>query len=396
MNPISCEVGARIDFSTVLSIGATTAAQCVCKPGYFDAAPGPNVSCTICPVGTACVIAGATLEGLPMLRGYFRLDSTTIDVRACPDARTNCSTTFGTTACVSTSGCRGGLGEPCDAGMHGTYCRLCDRSDGANLYYRPASADQVASCVECGDTLGVTIGLGAGGPAAVVAFLALGRTAWRWLPLTVVARIRNFDADATPKNKGKIVAAFYQVVTKVPSIYDVTLPADVSALLQRFSNVVTLGFEGVATTPIECMGLSGYVPRLLFWMIVPVVLVLLVVLGVRLSSVGKKRGVAVTSAATETGADREGSDESVEHSVALHVASDANEREASFFEKTLPFLLPLLFLLYPLVTKVAFDGFPCYRFDNGRGWLITDVSIECAPQAARTGRRRSHTGVAGP
>ena len=36
-----------------------------------------------------------------------------------------------------------------------------------------------------------------------------------------------------------------------------------------------------------------------------------------------------------------------------------------------------MFILYPLVTNVAFEGFPCYTFDGGRGWLIADVSIEC-------------------
>ena len=34
--------------------------------------------------------------------------------------------------------------------------------------------------------------------------------------------------------------------------------------------------------------------------------------------------------------------------------------------------------LYPLVTKVAFEGFPCYSFDEGRHrFLMTDVSIRC-------------------
>lgn len=29
------------------------------------------------------------------------------------------------------------------------------------------------------------------------------------------------------------------------------------------------------------------------------------------------------------------------------------------------------------MTNVAFDGFPCYTFDNGGGWLKADVSIDC-------------------
>ena len=36
-----------------------------------------------------------------------------------------------------------------------------------------------------------------------------------------------------------------------------------------------------------------------------------------------------------------------------------------------------MFLLYPLVTTAAFEGFPCYEFESGRGWLIADVTIEC-------------------
>ena len=33
--------------------------------------------------------------------------------------------------------------------------------------------------------------------------------------------------------------------------------------------------------------------------------------------------------------------------------------------------------LYPLVTHMAFEGFPCYTFEGGRAWLMADVSIEC-------------------
>ena len=48
------------------------------------------VDCQVCPVGTDCDEIGATLEALPLLPGYFRLDMTTDDVQTCPDARANC------------------------------------------------------------------------------------------------------------------------------------------------------------------------------------------------------------------------------------------------------------------------------------------------------------------
>ena len=44
-------------------------------------------------------------------------------------------------------------------------------------------------------------------------------------------------------------------------------------------------------------------------------------------------------------------------------------------------MLVVLFLLYPLVTNVAFEGFPCYWFENGDGWLRADVSIQWTPRS---------------
>ena len=38
----------------------------------------------------------------------------------------------------------------------------------------------------------------------------------------------------------------------------------------------------------------------------------------------------------------------------------------TFVEQCLPIILTALFFLYPLVTKAAFDGFPCYTFANGK------------------------------
>ena len=46
-------------------------------------------------------------------------------------------------------------------------------------------------------------------------------------------------------------------------------------------------------------------------------------------------------------------------------------------ELALPSTLRLLFLIYPLVTKVAFDAVPCYEFADGTRFLKADVSIEC-------------------
>ena len=52
---------------------------------------------------------------------------------------------------------------------------------------------------------------------------------------------------------------------------------------------------------------------------------------------------------------------------------------SALLETTLPLILRLLFLLYPLVTNVAFEAFSCYEFDNGTSaYLVSDVSIACS------------------
>ena len=68
-------------------------------------------------------------------------------MRECPDARENCSTTFGTEQCLSSSGCVGGT-TGCAPGLIGVYCELCDRSGdtliGGRVYYVKSDDGEVA------------------------------------------------------------------------------------------------------------------------------------------------------------------------------------------------------------------------------------------------------------
>ena len=54
-----------------------------------------------------------------------------------------------------------------------------------------------------------------------------------------------------------------------------------------------------------------------------------------------------------------------------------NVTPQSILEHVLPAVLRIAFLIYPIVTNVAFEAFSCFEFEDGRGWLITDVAIEC-------------------
>jgi hypothetical protein len=345
---------------------STAESDCLCAPGFYDANMSATVECIECPIGTDCG-SGSTLHSLPLLRGYYRLSIDTIDVRLCPDSH-------------SSSGCVGGVGNPCAAGLGGPYCLTCSNSstaDGERVYYQRATRDVIATCKACGGTVGNTAIVAVGVVAAFALLLQLFHCVRRRLSPTTIKRLIYVNGSFTPRNKLKILLTFYQISTKVPIVFEVSFPADVKALLEFFSVAISFGLDGIAITPLECIGLSGYVPRLLFWMILPPVIMLavLAVLALRGRLNSSRRAAANSNAAQEPG--RENALHESEP-FPFHLAKEQEEQSSSsLFEKALPEILLLLFLLYPLVTNAAFEGFPCYEFEGGRAWLRADVGIEC-------------------
>jgi len=389
--------------ANTIGAASTSRSSCVCGVEYYDAnasqavddaliASQTNagleptslvadvVDCQECPVGTNCDKLGSTIGMLPIARGYYRIDNTTIDVRECPDARANCSTTFGTAVCTTTSGCQGGMGAPeqsCAPGLHGVYCLLCDRS-GSNVYYKAASDTAVAHCEECGDTLAQTVLLYSGVAVALVLLLALAFAIQNRLTSATRMRLAGLNATFTPRNKLKILLGFYQITTKIATIYAVALPPDINLLLEQFTIGISFGMEGIATTPMECLGLHGQWFRLLAWILIPPVLLGGVVVLVLISACcGKRQPDKSERGAQKTKA--HASDDAHGGGFRIDDATSANaERPPTLFQRTLPAVLAVLFVLYPFVTKVAFDAFPCYPFEDGaRGFLIADVEIEC-------------------
>ena len=137
--------------------------------------------------------------------------------------------------------------------------------------------------------------------------------------------------------------------------------------------------QGVATTPLECLGMSGYRYRLIFWMLRPPVLVVCVVLCTVAQSMLEERRSKQQQKTGPDGEQKLATADDDSHGGAFHladaVAANSANRKPTLFEKVLPLVLTLLFVLYPMVTNNAFAGFPCYEFENGRGFLIADVSI---------------------
>ena len=87
--------------------------------------------------------------------------------------------------------------------------------------------------------------------------------------LTRRRRHRLCYCRARRPNKLKILIGFYMIATKVPVTYEVQLPNEVRGILNALSAVFTLGMQGVATTPLACLGRTGYVNELVVWMLFP-------------------------------------------------------------------------------------------------------------------------------
>ena len=64
-------------------------------------------------------------------------------------------------------------------------------------------------------------------------------------------------------------------------MYEVRLPSDVQTLFGRMNVLVTFGISlSLQMTPLACVGLDGYASELLFWMVTPLVLVMIILITV--------------------------------------------------------------------------------------------------------------------
>lgn len=232
---------------------------------------------------------------------------------------------------------------PCRPGLTGPFCMVCVAKEG--VYYSKASGDEPAACLPCANSIGSSLAM-VGAAFAVLLTFGIAR-AYVKPPEGIVDGIKQWNTYLTPLNKVKTITGFYMLATKVPTVYKVPIPGDVQSILDSCATAITLGIEGFSSTPLECLGHGGYERQLLFWMFAP----LIIALGILLV-VGLARRVRKPTNASP-----------------------------SLIMQVLPLLVRAFFLLYPVVTKVAFDAFPCYEFtDSGvtYGYLRADVYIDCS------------------
>ena len=117
------------------------------------------------------------------------------------------------------------------------------------------------------------------------------------------------------------------------------MPPTVTQLLNSFSITFSLGITYTAT-PLACLGVEGYLNTLLFYMILPIALVLVILI----ISLGVILGQRKCSF-------------------------------ASLVETSLPWMLRCLFVLYPLVTNTAFQVFPMHKFADATFLKVGSVCM---------------------
>ena len=340
---------------------AKSLADCKCEEGYYNADDtSSGVSCKRCPLGALCEGSGAELSALRLRRGYYRSTNRSVDVRRCPDASANCTSTECDGGLMS--GC---LGEPqpCVDGLTGHYCSassawsrprslaialaicfshvclllissscaaLCINVTG-NYYVKATTADS-ARCDACD-------AYSAGGTMILVIVLAVFvvSIASSWTRLAPIReKLARWFSKNTVATKLKMLFAFLQIAVSVESTYLVVLPNEVHKMLVSFSMLVTVGFEGVGV-PLQCMGLHGFMAKLITALLMPLIIVTVAIFCVVL--VARVQGGAML----------------------LRWAILLDSLDA---------MLRILFLAYPIVLNVAFRAFACEEFDGVGEWMV--------------------------
>jgi hypothetical protein len=164
---------------------------------------------TSCGVGMRCSRPGTTRRNIELEPGYWRMSADALDIRRCPDASVNCSSSGNATCAHSTSGCRGGTNQStyCAATLTGPFCKLCaEQQHAKRVYYDAASTDHVARCKSCDDVFSNIAGRTIAVFVAVLLVLLLCTIVLaRRLPRDTVFQLTRFRKATHPETKLKIL-----------------------------------------------------------------------------------------------------------------------------------------------------------------------------------------------
>jgi len=213
---------------------------------------------------------------------------------------------------------------------------------------------------------------------------------------TCIAFRRYLDSsELNLGSKCKIMIGFYIITTKVGTIYLVDLPPQIAAFLSNIGDVVSVGIWSTISIPLHCTGATGYIPKLVFFIVAPFSLGIIIVLCVIAYALATSVAQTMKEKTAKTGSSDRTNNGSAKESTAVVEAQQKARVTVGgqILQYALPLLLKTLFVAYPLVTQVAFEAWPCYNFAEG-GWLIADVKIVCGSSQHRSAQALAYIAIA--
>ena len=137
---------------------------------------------------------------------------------------------------------------------------------------------------------------------------------------------------------------------------------------------------------LDCIGIDSYEKELFVAIVLPLLLIVVIVLVFAVYNLGVGWQLAGLHSQQHEGRLR-----AFRSIVSLRGAAKATAFDA------MPYVLYLLFLVFPLVSRTAFAAFSCHRFHDGTRdvfYLRADVSIECYSPAHDTVRAVAYVAIA--
>ncbi|GMH94871.1 hypothetical protein TrST_g7752 [Triparma strigata] len=300
-----------IDGSTTVDIGSNSTDDCICEKEFYN----DGSACVACEEGMECDEVGVTLKKLRLSEGFWRHSANTTDIRECPKEHL----------------CQGGEhGDYCPTYNDGPYCLTCVEGAGGNWE---------SECQSCEDSSAATTSF-----FIVVAVL-----------LVVCGGLFLLFKKYVPPRSArgvqvmlKIVLAGSQIITAIPSVFDIKLPTKFEAFLERI-NFINLDIFGQLSA--GCLASVTYYDLLFWTCVLPLAMGGLVLV---FAFIKKAQLTAVETATGER--------------------HERRHRRLKHFTATILFLLS--YVAYPGASMAIFSIFPCDAIGN-KSYLKADYGLKC-------------------
>lgn len=249
-------------------------------------------------------------------------------------------------SCHVAEACLGGSDPTtqCREGHTGPYCSVCDEG------YTMTTGGICVSCANGDSSIFVAL-------IPIIAFLVFLLMYYAWVKRHAISNLLNSSnkqlAENVPNNrlkslktKFKILLAFVQIISQLPTVLNVTFPLSFMTFILILS-IFNINF--IAYLHIGCIYHQNFYDELVQVTIAPFIMffVVLIVLTIRL--------------------------------VIAYRINDINPSydHQKYRRGTIFAALIISFVLFSPVSIVIFQSFACETFDDGNSYLIADYSINC-------------------